>query len=226
MQNAPSKRPATARVLDNDEDSLENILAQIKAQEDSEALARKLQDEWNAPVPCGRWQPTAGGSGSHNSSGPSDIIVISDDDAEDDQAMARRLAKEWDLEDSVLQSHPLASSRRPSPPKDKARHSSSDTSPAPLPTSDLAQYRELFVGERSCSCGFRMPTSRGLVSQCATAAPGNFLLSFLGHVHDTDATSKSFAFTACPLQILQQEPLSCLHVRNNVPTLVQGQAAK
>ncbi|KAH9849201.1 hypothetical protein C2E23DRAFT_840286 [Lenzites betulinus] len=175
MQNAPSKRSATARVLDSDEDSLEDILAQIKAQEESEALARKLQDEWNAPVPCSRWQPTAGGSGSHNSSGPSDIIVISDDDAEDDQAMARRLAKEWDLEDSVLQSHPLASSRRPSPPKDKARHSSSDTSPAPLPTSDLAQYRELFVGERSCSCGFRMPSSRGLVMYTTQVPPPNLL---------------------------------------------------
>ena len=44
---SPKKATTTPVVTDEDEDSLEAILAQIKAHEESEALARKLQEEWN-----------------------------------------------------------------------------------------------------------------------------------------------------------------------------------
>lgn len=52
------KRRETVPVNVNDDDDLEEILAQIKQQEESEALARKLHEEWNNPV-------NAGGSGNH-----------------------------------------------------------------------------------------------------------------------------------------------------------------
>ncbi|KAI0828834.1 hypothetical protein BC628DRAFT_1408922 [Trametes gibbosa] len=142
-QRTRAKRVATVCVPDDDEDSLDDILAQIKAQEESEELARKLQAEWNAPGPS-RQSTAVGGSA------PCDVIVISDDELEDDEAMARRLATEWGVEDDVPRRPPSTSYGDPSPSKGKA---SSDDDPIPSPMSVLEQYRELFIGERACLCG-------------------------------------------------------------------------
>lgn len=63
-------------------DDLKEILAQIKEQEDSERLTRQLETDY-VPSPSG-----------------SKAMPI---DIEDDAAMARQLAEEWALEDSMLE---------------------------------------------------------------------------------------------------------------------------
>ncbi|OJT09580.1 hypothetical protein TRAPUB_13957 [Trametes pubescens] len=153
-------------VDDDDEDTLEFILAQIKAQEQSEALAKKLQAEWDAPGPS---IPSGAGACGSNSD-LDDVIVISDDEEEDDEAIARRLAKQWELEDVVLDRTPESSSSKSSDSKGKANAHSATTT-TPTPTSALEQYRVLFTGTRICSCGVALPSPRGHVSpQYSTAA--------------------------------------------------------
>src|SRR5882757_1208536 len=67
---SPDPEPGVA-IVDEDND-LEVILAQIKEQEESEKLAKRVQDEWN-----------------HS---PADVV---DETTDSDEALARRLAKEW-----------------------------------------------------------------------------------------------------------------------------------
>ncbi|KAI0368884.1 hypothetical protein BV20DRAFT_968673 [Pilatotrama ljubarskyi] len=169
-----TKRPTVAPIdisdYDDGEDSLQSILAQIKAQEESEALAKRLHQEWNAPGPsnasggpsgsraCGRVAPDGDGDGD-------DVIVISDDDVEmqeDDEAVARRLAKEWEVQDVVPDGSPSNSSSNPPSVKGKAR-SRSDSGAAQWPAAVLEQYKDLFRGERTCSCGAKLPSPRGPV---------------------------------------------------------------
>ena len=64
-------------MMEYDDDDLDMILVRIQEQEASEALARKLQDEWNGVA------------------GSSDQPVVLDD-TEGDAAMAKRLADEWE----------------------------------------------------------------------------------------------------------------------------------
>lgn len=60
-----------------DEEDFDAILARIKEQEESEQLARKLQEEWNGT----------------SSAGPSSVVNGS---TVNDEAMARELAQQWE----------------------------------------------------------------------------------------------------------------------------------
>lgn len=82
--NAPKKPPKRSRklteadviVIDSeDEEDFDAILARIKEQEESEQLARKLQEEWNGT----------------SNAGPSAVKST-----ENDEAMARELAQQWE----------------------------------------------------------------------------------------------------------------------------------
>lgn len=168
---AKTKRHSIAPPLDisdDDQDTLESILAQIKAQEQSEALARQLQEEWDAPGPSN----PSGASARNTNSALDDIIVISDDEEEDDETIARRLAKQWELEDVVPDRtlETQSSSSNPSGSKGKAKVQP-PAAAVPTPASALEQYRVLFTGTRICSCGVALPSPRGHVSpQYSTAA--------------------------------------------------------
>ncbi len=203
-----TKKPATAPGEDeDDDDSLESILARIKAHEESEALARRLHQEWNgpssesysvSPSPSSVREHSVGASGGTRTgiaaSAPEDVIIISDGDSdselisEDDEAMARRLAKEWGIEDSPLSRprHPMPSTSAPKATKGKAkqysvRHSPSidddddDATPTAhenLPAvAKLEQSKDLFTGEKICSsCGATLPSPRGHVNSLSTAS--------------------------------------------------------
>lgn len=167
----PTKRHATATAVtqsldDDDEDSIESILAQIKAQEESEALARKLQQEWNLA------KSTSGPSTSRVSAQaprPStsydagdNVIEISDDEdvPENDEEMARRLAREWgtDSEVQILSRLGGASSEN-----DKGKSKSAPVSQLP-PLAKIDECRDIFVGDKSCSsCGAKVASPRGHV---------------------------------------------------------------
>lgn len=85
-ENAPKKPPKRSRkshkagvvvINSEDEEDFDAILARIKEQEESEQLARKLQEEWNGT----------------SSAGPSAVVNRS---TENDEAMARELAQQWE----------------------------------------------------------------------------------------------------------------------------------
>ena len=209
---ASTKKPATAPVVnvdDEEDDSLESILARIKAHEESEALAQRLHQEWNdpsgnsnsvSPSPFSFREHSVGAScGTRTgfaASAPEDAIVISDGDSdaelvpEDDEAMARRLAEQWEIEDSALyQSQPMLSTStshygnatkgKVAKAKHLAHLSQSiddhDATPAAhenLPAvSKLEQCKDLFMGNKACSsCGAALPSPRGYVNSLSTAS--------------------------------------------------------
>lgn len=158
-----SKQAATPE--DDDEDSLESILAQIKAQEESEALAKQLHDEWNAPGPsssrASKGRRAARVARGHNDAAV-DVIEISDDDdkPEDDEAMAHRLAREWES-DGIAVLEPSASTSQ-SVPRATRTQNSITSSDVPY-ISKLEQHRDLFTGEKTCSCGAKLASPRGHV---------------------------------------------------------------
>ncbi|KAI0354631.1 hypothetical protein OH77DRAFT_1425701 [Trametes cingulata] len=178
----PTVAPAPIHIseFDDGEDSLESILAQIKAQEESEALARQLHEEWNASGPS---NASGGPSGSRACGSPApdsdDVILISDDDdemQEDDEAVARRLAEERQVVDVVPDKSPSNSSDDiDSPPVKGKATSRSEPAPSHLPAALLEQYRDLFIGERTCSCGAKLPSSRGAVVYSQQAPPAGLL---------------------------------------------------
>ncbi len=153
--------PATIVQDDDDEDSIESILAQIQAQEESEALARKLQEEWNAPgASVGSTAPR------RPHSTPDDAIEISDGEGapEDDEAMARRLAKEWEAEDVVLINPSLSQSKtQPCATRSGKRRAESHAPSELHHVTRVEQCRDLFTGEKVCSCGAKIPSARGHV---------------------------------------------------------------
>ncbi|KAI9060495.1 hypothetical protein FKP32DRAFT_1577713 [Trametes sanguinea] len=179
-ENAPkTKRPAlvSGSNVNEDEDSLESILALIQAQEESEALARKLQQEWNAPGPSTSpaSAPKAAGA-SRRTTTPDGVIEISDDEQqEDDETIARRLAKQWELEDAVPETVPVPLTNLPAT-KGKAK-SQSATRPTTteLPISPLEQYRDLFTQSKRCPCGADIPSPRGYVVFSSQEAPVDLL---------------------------------------------------
>ncbi|KAL7285064.1 hypothetical protein ACG7TL_000155 [Trametes sanguinea] len=156
-ENAPkTKRPALASGpnlnADDGEDSLESILALIQAQEESEALARKLQQEWNPPGPSNSSAPKDSGA-SRRAATPDSVIEISDDEhQEDDETIARRLAKQWELEDTVPGTVPAPPTNLPST-KGKATSllDTQSTTRGELPTSALEQFRYLFTRNKTCN---------------------------------------------------------------------------
>lgn len=100
---APKKQATEEAVLQDDEDDLAEILAQIKQHEESEALARKLQEEWNqaAHVDYNDHASDDGPSMYMDSSEGEDYDEDMHDDLEDDEALARRLTEEWAAEDNA-----------------------------------------------------------------------------------------------------------------------------
>jgi baculoviral IAP repeat-containing protein 6 len=146
------------------EEDLDSILIRIKEQDDSEALALQLEAEWNSTANV----PRVGNSNEM------DVIVIPDDDEENDEEMARRLAQEWDEQDSRnvnVPSQPISSSssRSDSPLPVKRRPSSSSFKLSPPgpdtpPDEKLLEYQDLFTQERSCpKCNKTVESPRGQV---------------------------------------------------------------
>ncbi|KAI0652529.1 hypothetical protein C8Q79DRAFT_938107 [Trametes meyenii] len=174
----PAKRPTLEPIVnpdDDDEDSLESILAQIKAHEESEALARRLQQEWNAPEPSSV-QPkrsAPGGSATRSRSTPDDAIEILDDEQEDDEAVARRLAAQWELEDAVSLNHSPQPAFSMSTFKGKQKYSPEAATRSPA--SVLETYKALFSGERNCLCGVPVSSPRGHVMFSQEVPPSNLL---------------------------------------------------
>jgi len=149
------------------EEDLESILSRIQQHEDSEALARQLESEWNDT-------PSTGGDVAKViDDNEMEVIVIPDDDREEtDEQMARRLAQEWEEHDSINQpSLPVSSSssRLGTPASKKRRLSSSSLPPSGLdipPDEKLLEYLSLFTQERNCSkCNKKVESPRGLVSR-------------------------------------------------------------
>jgi len=153
-KQATSHKPVVIDV-DNDaeEEDFGSILARIKEQEESEALARKLHDEWN-------------GVASTSTSG-AEVIVIDDDEGGEDAATARKLAQEWELEDGKVASALYQQSTGTLSLK-SARSSASGShlllEQETPPDEQLLQYRDLFVAERQCTkCGKPVKSPRGHV---------------------------------------------------------------
>jgi len=182
----PAKRARKARVrepedvitvgdsLDNDDNDLKDALALIKAQEDSERLAKQLQGEYDHPV----------ASGSHSE--PIDI--------DDDAAMARRLAEQWAREEedmpmmvddasSDIENLPMpivGSSKSISVLDANAKSSrtadfrlTADSSQSGKiyaarsirPDEGLASFKDVFTRTRDCTkCNKRVKSARGCVS--------------------------------------------------------------
>ncbi|OSD00825.1 hypothetical protein PYCCODRAFT_1478855 [Trametes coccinea BRFM310] len=203
-ENAPkTKRPALASGpnADDGEDSLESILALIQAQEESEALARKLQQEWNPPGPSNSSAPKDSGA-SRRAATPDSVIEISDDEhQEDDETIARRLAKQWELEDTVPGTVPAPPTNLPST-KGKATSllNTQSTTRGELPTSALEQFRYLFTRNKTCSCDAEIPSPRGYVVLSSQKLPVDVLR--LLHVPckscNTNHCRGCMSSTACP----------------------------
>lgn len=137
------------------------ILQQIKDQEESEALAKRLQEGTastslinDSEIAGAGWSMTTSNCQGHG------------EELEDDEAMARRLAAEWAAMDSSVRDTNHAqiadtgsTSTREGPlrvPKDAA-----NTTP---PDEQLSEYKDLFTGERSCtSCGGKVRSPQGVV---------------------------------------------------------------
>jgi hypothetical protein len=141
----PAKKARTSAdvAIVDDEDDLQAILAMIKEQEDSEALARKLQKGWDG--------------------------VIDVDAEEDDEALAVRLSHEWTVQDNQQamssagrQLQPLTMSATGCSPRRPSSYVSRDMESSP--DQQLLGFRDLFTGERPCSkCHASMKPARGHV---------------------------------------------------------------
>ncbi|OCH95740.1 hypothetical protein OBBRIDRAFT_744889 [Obba rivulosa] len=168
------RRVTEAIVISDDEDeSLEHILAQIKAQEESEALARRLQEEWNGAAS----DSTRAGS---NLPGPSSAPAGCQ---EDDEALARRLAEEWEKEDGAAAAGSSAAATLREQPtlnasntKGKAPYTSGADE---TPDEALRQFQTVFTAMRKCQCGHDIPSPRGYVTFSAEIPPPSLL--FLLH---------------------------------------------
>lgn len=149
---------------DSDDESLEVILAKIKEQEQSEALAKQLQARW-----ASGGEPSSSSHANH-----SETIIIDDDDdimADNDEDLARRLAAKWAAEDEVaesqasssqqlsFQSSGLASSSRSLVPMDVDEDSDNGT-----PNTRFRAYENLFIATRQCTkCKTDITSPRGYV---------------------------------------------------------------
>ncbi|KAJ3789983.1 hypothetical protein GGU10DRAFT_304042 [Lentinula aff. detonsa] len=126
-------------IIIDDDDDITEILAQIKQHEESEKLAKQLQDEC-AP----------GGSSSN-------AIVIEDDQ---DAVLARRLAEEWEAADAAERKSGKSSSQ----PTKQRKYSLRSPAEQQTPTESLSVYRPLFTSGRPCTkCGKAVASPRGYV---------------------------------------------------------------
>ncbi|KAF7307392.1 UBIQUITIN-CONJUGAT-2 domain-containing protein [Mycena indigotica] len=146
---SPSKARKRARVPDEDvivisdeEDDLEEILALIKQNEESEKLARQLNQS------------------THHST----------QECDDDEALARRLAAEWDALDQTQENPEPGPSKSGSASEPRSHiHNELDASP----DIKLNEFRPFFTAARPCSkCGKMVAAPRGFVVFSPTPIPG------------------------------------------------------
>lgn len=165
---SPPKRRARQRdvvvVPDSDEEPLDDILAKIKAQEESEALASRLASASQTY-----------GETSQMGQRTQDEPMVTDDTVESDEALARRLAAEWAAEEAELvvpiESQPSVpgSSRRASAAagpstSDGGGIAANDCATDTVPDVKLRTHEELFVGTRKCTkCNVDVASPRGYV---------------------------------------------------------------
>ncbi|KAJ6623142.1 hypothetical protein B0H10DRAFT_2011350 [Mycena sp. CBHHK59/15] len=192
----PKDEPEIISVDDEDEE-LDAILARIKESEESEKLARQLQNEW------------AAGS----STGP-DVIDL--EDLEDDAAMARRLAAEWGTEDDGKLPE-LTSRTKPGPSR---ANYSCDADDIP-PDEKLAQFRSFFTAERSCSkCGKLVRSPRGFVMFPSAVETGTLPPTLLMLLHAPCAACRTNHCRGCfsPIGC----PISCKGTSKNTKCVVES----
>lgn len=146
----PSALDPDVIVIDSDSDSepndLKAILAQIKAQEESERLAHRMQYEFDQS------------SASHSK----DMESL-----EDDEAMAKRLAEEWAHEDEStdLEKQKETCSLTDLDSSNPQGTSKSYVSVPVRPDEGLKPFRDIFTKTRLCSkCRKDVPSPRGCVS--------------------------------------------------------------
>ncbi|KAG7094415.1 hypothetical protein E1B28_008014 [Marasmius oreades] len=148
----------SARAFDEEEEvdeEIRDILAQFAAQDESEKLARELQV-----------LEEAGTSNSHASGNELGTAC-----EESDEALARRLAAEWEEEDGIVireddseESHSISNELERDTPfsvEKRAVHSDTGKDDRECPGDDLDP---LFTSERPCSkCGATVPSPRSYV---------------------------------------------------------------
>jgi hypothetical protein len=161
----------------DDEEDLASILEKIREQEESEALAKKLQQEFDGPQAAQVIDLTQGDDDTlaNNEIGPST--------REDDEAMAQRLAREWEVLDAaqapptkpveelkVRNEETLVSTSSKSLRTQQPTNESRSCAPAPMvnpvnPETDLSKHRDLFTRTKECTkCGNDVVPPRNLVS--------------------------------------------------------------
>lgn len=157
----PSKVPrlgpaSNPIVIPDDEDDLQKILAQIKEQEESEALAKSLQKEWDR----------AGSSSRDARVQDSDVIMV-DSDSEDidvqevvtTRAKANGSGKDKGKGKATAHTNGTTNSR--SPPKLPKPVVNVKPGEEP-PDERLVPFRELFTSSRHCSeCNQEFKSPRG-----------------------------------------------------------------
>ncbi|KAH7881130.1 uncharacterized protein C8R40DRAFT_17876 [Lentinula edodes] len=127
----------------DDDDDLTEILAQIKQQEDSEKLAKQLQDQY------------ATGSSSGNA------ILIEDDP---DEQLFMRLASNRVAADAIEQTSEAVPPESSGKPRMKSQMSLRFLAQGKTPTESLSPYRIVFTAERPCTkCGETVKSPRGYV---------------------------------------------------------------
>jgi hypothetical protein len=169
---APATRDEPIVISDDEDDSVEIVLARIKEQEQSEALAKQLQDEWRREVLTNNLNlPIASSSRTQD-----DDVIMIDSGTEDDEAMARRLAKEWAQTGSSSPSRSQETSKKQpcitskGNSKGKSPEKSSSVGQAHAPDEKLRECRGAFTADRECSkCGSLVQSPNGHVGCCNTA---------------------------------------------------------
>ncbi|GBE77250.1 Baculoviral IAP repeat-containing protein [Sparassis crispa] len=156
------QRSEVITISDDEEEPLESVLAKIKAQEESEALARKLQQDWadNAQP-----APSAGTSSNADRGHDEEVIDLT---REDDEALAKRLAKEWEALDEVPQ-------QVTGPSKGKRKAYEVEEDHDVTPDKKLERYHELFIGTKRCQCGEELSSPRGHVTYSTQMPPPSLL---------------------------------------------------
>lgn len=201
-------KPKKPKKLTDDrdgEEDLDSILEKIRQQEESEALARKLQEEFDQP-PNDRVRHLTESIG-ETSQGHTKSPTI-----EDDEALARSLAHKWNQLDD---SEPLSSTLEKteyvsqfsnamhggldppmfaSQPAESFRSASGFLTLVTDPAQDLLRYRELFTQSRSCTkCKKSVASPRSQVNQFRRVAflESIYLTSFLFVCHVSIVTTAS-----------------------------------
>ena len=175
-----SKKARLDKDYVDDDDEFAAVLASIRDAEASEALARQLQEEWDAGQ-----STSSNGNGAGHGPGPSSsknglTNGNGSHAVESDEALARRLAKEWGSEDvdvellgegfehdddarmngrsskrsastAGLSTNKLTNGKREKRETYENGTLDSSRTPSSSEEDDLAQYRDLFTTVAECS---------------------------------------------------------------------------